>query len=294
MNFEPYLNDATPWATIDVAPVQTAAVDDHSRWIAQHRHASMTYMEKYADVRANPELLLPGARSMLIALFPYFTDEPLQLPVALYARGEDYHEVVRRRLSDVAKLLPGETRVCVDTAPLRERYWAARAGLGFIGRNNQLIAGELGSYFFIGTILCTAPLPREIHGITTPPSGNCENCRRCIDACPGKALSENGAVDARRCLSYLTIEHRGEFIDGTDLHGCLYGCDVCQRVCPHNANARPTPIPEFHPSPLLQGLTMQRLANFTPGDFAATFRHSAIRRTKLAGLLRNLAAITRH
>lgn len=270
-------------------PVDSEAVESYHRWLAEGRHGGMTYLENYPDVRSDPRLLLPGARSMLCVAFPYFTEEPVRLPISLYARGRDYHEVVRERLMAIAAEIPGETRVCVDTAPLRERYWAARSGLGFIGLNNQLIIPGLGSYFFLGFILTQLPYspPSTLHS----PLSSCGTCRRCVDACPGGCISPAGrGIDARRCLSYLTIEHRGPFPADSPL-STLYGCDVCQRVCPHNCGARPTPIADFHPTEALASLTADDVASMTPSAFRWLFRHSAIRRTRLEGLQRNLAAM---
>lgn len=254
----------------------------------------MAYLDRYHDVRRDPRLLLPGARALLMVAFPYFTSEPLRLPVSLYARGLDYHEVVRSRLEAIATQYLGERdswRVCVDTAPLRERYWAERSGLGFVGRNNTLIIPGLGSYFFIGSILTVAELPERRH--IAPGEGGCGDCRRCVDSCPGHCLySDGSAVDARRCLSYLTIEHRGEITVRRSLP-TLYGCDVCQQVCPYNADVCPTPIQEFHPSERMRGLTAEDVAGMTPEEFSLTFARSSIRRTKLAGLLRNLSMLVR-
>lgn len=277
-----------PWATAPVSgTVDPEAVARHRRWISSGRHAEMAYMDRYHDVRADLGLLLPGARSLACVAFPYFTDEPVRLPISLYARGRDYHEVVRERLTEIARRLPGSSRVCVDTAPLRERYWAERLGLGFIGRNNQLIIPGLGSYFFLGFIVTTALLPAARSRPATTTAAGCGDCRRCVDACPGGALfSDGSALDSRRCLSYLTIEHRGPLPGPLTT---LYGCDICQRVCPHNATPVPTPIADFHPSPRLRELNAAQLAAMTPAEFSAIFRHSAIRRTKLAGLQRNLA-----
>ncbi|MDE7389160.1 MAG: DUF1730 domain-containing protein, partial [Muribaculaceae bacterium] len=199
----------------EAAPVSPEAIEIYSRWIADGRHADMDYMTRYPDVRSDPRLLLEGARSLIVCAFSYFTDEPFGLPVALYARGRDYHEVVRERLSALASRLTetygGTTRVCVDTAPLRERHWAIRAGIGIQGLNNQIIVPGAGSYVFLGTILWTQPLE------PTPPlsAAHCGRCGRCVEACPAKALSADGsALDARRCLSYLTIEHSGAFPAG--------------------------------------------------------------------------------
>lgn len=279
-----------PWASISLEEqplVEPHAAAQLQNWLDSGKHGSMTYLEKYADLRLDLRTLLPGARSMLCIAFPYYSEEPIQLPISLYARGRDYHEEVRERLLDYAKLLPpGETRVCVDTAPLRERYWAARAGLGFIGKNNQLIIPGAGSYFFLGFIITTAQLPESAW--LTAPSVECGDCRKCIDACPGRCIPDDGsAIDARRCLSYLTIEHRGPLPDDLTLP-VLYGCDVCQRVCPHNSACKPSPIAAFHPSEQLAALSATEVATMTPERFSALFRHSAIKRTKLDGLKRNL------
>ena len=220
---------------------EAAAIYD--RWIAAGHHASMTYLERYADIRLSPQLLLPGTRTLLVCAFPYYTDEPLRLPIALYARGRDYHEVVRERLLQLSQAVTsrwgGETRACVDTAPLRERYWAVRSGLGFTGINNQLIVPGIGSYVFIGTLLWTVGVTPD-----NPCSDRCMQCMRCVSACPAGAINPDGsAIRAERCLSYLTIEHRGDLPPDTDLCGHLYGCDECQRVCPHNTTVTPTPSP---------------------------------------------------
>lgn len=262
-------------------------------WIAGGRHGSMTYLEKYGDLRADPRLLLDGAQSIICFAFPYYYPEKQPagaLPVARYARGADYHEVVRERLDSVAASLRevygGETRVCVDTAPLRERYWAARAGLGFIGLNNHLIIPRLGSYFFLGEILTTVAFrPAE-----TLPTAGCLHCGRCIKACPTGALAPDGSCDASKCLSYLTIEHRGDFQPATDLHGSFYGCDRCAAACPHNSSPQISHIEQFRPDPRRMSLTRQQILEMTPETFAETFRHSPMKRAKLAGLQRNAAS----
>ena len=142
-----------PYAVCPVGEVDLAAAEAYRRWVASGAAGGMEYLGRYDEVRSEPARRLEGARSMLIMAFPYRTERPVRLPIAMYARGRDYHEVVREILGRIAAELPGETRVCVDTAPLRERYWAARAGLGFIGRNNQLYVPGFGSYCFLGTIL---------------------------------------------------------------------------------------------------------------------------------------------
>ena len=277
------------------APVPSAVADSYSRWIADGRHAGMTYLERYTDIRYNPSLLLEGAKSILVCAFNYFPTQKRSssLPyIAYYAYGEDYHDVLRKRLRPVADIIKtlatgSECRICVDTAPLLERYWAVQAGIGFIGRHSQLIVPGTGSYVLLGSIITTAELePDEPCRLRCP-----DNCRRCIDACPGNAIESDGHINSRQCLSYLTIEHRGEFPAGTQTSNHLYGCDSCQKACPFNNCTRPTQIEEFAPSETLLHLTPQQVADMKPNDFSATFRHSAIKRAKLDGLRRNAAAL---
>lgn len=300
-------------------PVEDASAEAFARWRDEGNHADMKYLERYDEVRRDPRLLLQDAKSLIVCVFPYYTSyrQPEgSLPVAMYARGDDYHVVVRERLERLAAYVKnrygGETRACVDTAPLRERYWAARAGIGFIGRNGCLIVPGAGSYFFIGTVLSTLA-PEELSDLLElndrrlPSScnleGECEKCGRCVRACPTGAL--NGyTVDARRCLSYLTIEHKGDFPEGTDLHGAFFGCDRCQAACPHNAVAVETDIKEFTPRAEICEVIVDRHlsvgefvqdTDYTESelqDFEKIFpvrpKNSAIRRVKPADLLRNL------
>ncbi len=282
---------------ITISEVDRNARAIYADWLATGHHGEMTYLERYDDVRANPALLLEDAQSMICCAIPYYwpldSDRRPPLSISRYALGRDYHDVVAARLKTVAsrmsESLGCQTRVCVDTAPLRERYWAARSGLGTIGRNNQLIIPGLGSYFFIGEILTTARLKPTVNDDTAESSGFplCNGCDRCQRACPTGALKNDGSCDASRCLSYLTIEHRGDLPEGTDLHGTFYGCDRCAAVCPHNATPLPTDIEEFRPNPSLLTMTAADVLALTPETFAETFRGSAMKRAKLAGLRRN-------
>lgn len=269
------------------APVDADHMEAYARFIASGRHASMEYLERYTDLRADPRTLLPGARSVISCAIPYSAPGPEpQLRIARYARGADYHTAVRERLSSVALYISehygGSTRVCVDTAPIAERYWAVKAGVGFIGRNRQLIVPGAGSYFFLAEILTTAQLP-----VSAPCSRGCLGCGRCTRACPTGALGPDGSFDARLCLSYLTIEHRGELPEGTDLHGTFYGCDRCAEACPHNAAPPLTDIPEFQPRPAIARLTARDVAAMDHHTYTITFRGSAMKRAKLDGLRRN-------
>lgn len=276
-------------------PVGKEAVNQFRKWLADGCQGEMSYLEKYAEVRDDPRLLLDGAESLIVTAFNYYParrQAPDRPQIAAYALGRDYHEVVRERLARLADAIKrqwgGATRVCVDTAPLRERYWAVRAGLGFIGRNSQLILPGRGSHFFIGTILSTVAFAP-----TEPCKLSCGDCGACLRACPTGALDGSGRMDARRCLSYLTIEYRGPLSRGLSLGNRLYGCDACQMVCPHNRNAVATGIPEFAPSDEILSLTREQIARMTPEEFSRLFRHSAIKRTKLSGLQRNLAHMSK-
>lgn len=273
----------------DAAPVDEYYRHAYSRWIEQGMHGTMTYLGRYHDVRSDPRLLLPGARSVISCAIPYYY--PLhpgenRAGFASYALGSDYHDVVRQHLETVARFIRdnfgGETRVCVDTAPIRERYWAMRSGVGFIGRNNQLIVPGAGSYFFLGEILTTQPFQAD-----KPCTLTCGDCGRCTRLCPSGALSGCGAADASRCLSYLTIEHRGPFEPLTDLHGHIYGCDVCLQVCPHNANPPVATIDELRPRKAVLELTRAAIVTMTQEEFSVIFRRSAVKRAKLEGLRRN-------
>jgi len=288
------------YAVADATDVDERAAMQFDEWIKAGRHASMEYLARHRTLRVSPGYLLPGVKSVVSCAVPY--PSPLHLPrrgcqIAAYALGDDYHEVVREILfaasAEIKELYGGETRVCVDTAPLPERYWAVRSGLGFRGRNGHVIIPGLGSFFFLGEILTTAKLP-----VTLLDSGNslkdCEGCGACVRACPTGALAGDGTVDARKCLSCLTIEHKGEFPPGTELYGHLYGCDVCGAVCPHNILAPEVTVHEkLQPRKSVMELTVAEAAEMDQTRFSTLFTHSAVKRTKLAGIRRNAEAILR-
>lgn len=271
----------------------------YRRWLAGGNHASMGYLENHLEIRRNPALLLegdPAEGTVICAAFPYVSApdyRPGAVRIARYALGDDYHEVLRERLRPVADLIRGETgcqaRICVDTAPLLERYWARESGIGFIGRNRHLIVPGGGSYVFLAEIVTDLPLPPD-----APCLMKCDGCDACMRVCPHGAL-QPGCLDARRCLSCLTIEHRGPLPPEYPLApGRVYGCDLCQEVCPHNRASSLTsfsPLPEFLPRPSLLELTPRAILSLSQEDFSALFRRSAVKRTRLAGLLRNAAAL---
>lgn len=286
--------------TLPCAEVDAEAARRYARWLEHGYHGEMAYLERYGDIRVNPALLLEGARSLIVGVIPYYHTVDAMSPgarlFASYAHGTDYHTIVRQRLENVADVLRkrhgGNFRAMVDTAPLRERYWVRRAGVGFIGMNSQLIVPGAGSYFFIGSLLTTLEVEEgrpfaEIELASL--ERRCESCRRCVKMCPGEAIIDGERrLDARRCLSYLTIEYRGEFPDALRLGGHLYGCDECQKACPHNVSPTPLTVGELGLRPEIATLTPEAVRQMTQQQFSAIFRDSAVKRTKLAGLLRNV------
>jgi epoxyqueuosine reductase len=268
----------------------------YREWIAGGMHGAMSYLEgRRADVRMDPRLLLPDARSIVCLGKLYNTPQPYSAAfdlsergwISRYAWGDDYHDVLRRDLERLVKLFPPdhEYKICVDTAPLLERSYAYRAGLGWIGKNTCLINQPLGSWFFLGEILTTLELPPD-----SPATDRCGTCTRCIDACPTAAISSEGYdLDARLCISYFTIELRGpvpeEQRSGIGPH--VFGCDICQDVCPWNRRAPVTDESGFAPRVLAPPLA--KLAAITEQEFRSMFQHSPISRARYAGFLRNVA-----
>lgn len=280
---------------------RAARVDDlarrrYSQWLDDGRNGCMDWAERYRDVRDDPRLLLEGARSVVMVAMNYYPAERQHseaAQVAYYAYGRDYHKVVRARLKRLAALIADTTgdacRMCVDSAPFRERYWAVKAGLGFIGLNNQLIIKGHGSYFSLGALVTTLDLEPD-----EPCSDSCGECGRCLRACPAGALSGNGAVDARRCLSCLTIENHDEHLpdEAARVIGRrLFGCDDCQRCCPHNADAVPTDIADFTPRPELLTITPDDVLALDNDSYEHLFNGTPVRRAPLAVMQRNARAI---
>jgi len=256
-------------------------------FLAAGKAGDMDFLPRTADVRKDPAQMLPGARTLLVAAVPY-AGEPG--PIARYARTRDYHTIVHQRLVAVEdalqRELPGvRTLICVDTKPVLERAAAMLAGLGFLGKHGCLIVPGLGSYLLLGELLCTATWPED-QDIPTPPGAPwdaCGACTRCLDACPTAAFDAPGALDPRRCLSYLTIEHRGHVPEDLSerLGERIAGCDVCQEVCPYNAGAsRASRIPAaawLPPNPR-PAPDVTRMAALGGAQYRAFVRHTALRR----------------
>ena len=301
-------------------PVDDEVAQAIDRWTAMGYHADMGYMERNRDLRFDPTLLVPGCRTLIVTALNYHPKQPLPkegYQIAYYAYGKDYHWVVKDKLHQllayIKTLVPEvEGRAFCDTAPLLERYWAVKAGLGFIGRNRQLIIPGKGSYFFLGVLAIGAsllspqggmiptslpsspPLGEDLGGVCLPPWGDkrgasCLSCNRCLKACPTGALTLEG-IDCRRCLSYLTIEHRETIPDemGKKIGKRIYGCDVCQQVCPHNNNACPTEEESFELPPEVAALSTDDWNNLTKEQYKQLFKKSAIERAGYEGLKRNI------
>lgn len=284
-----------------IAPAQavdTRQADAFRNWIATGKQAGMTYMANHSDLRLDPRQLTEGTQSIISVALNYYPAHhiPEQEPqIACYAYGKDYHDVLKELLRKLEAFIAEQagpnliTRICCDTAPLLERYWAWKAGLGWIGKNTQLIIPKAGSHFFLGEIL----VGREADQYDHPIPSRCGNCTRCIDACPGKALEAPYRLNAGTCLSYLTIEHRGDFpaAERPKTGNRIYGCDTCQQVCPWNRFATPTHIDAFAPSEQLLNMRREDWANLTEEKYRSLFRGSAVKRAKYAGLCRNIAAM---
>jgi len=265
-------------------------------WLGQGAHGRMAYMENYFDMRVDPSLLVPGAKTLICLAFNYFSDEKQEDPeapkVARYAYGQDYHTVVKDKLKALLQFIHDhigavEGRCFVDSAPVMEREWAKRAGLGWNGRNTLTIHPKRGSYFFLAEIICDLPLVYD-----DPIRDHCGSCRRCIEACPTEAISPEGYfLDASKCISYLTIELRDAippaFQDKMD--NWMFGCDVCQDVCPWNRFAKRHEEPAFEPHPDLLTLTRRDWEELSEETFGRIFKKSAVKRAKYVGLKRNIA-----
>jgi epoxyqueuosine reductase len=274
-------------------------LDDDARrlesWLSQGRHGTMKYMENHFDLRIDPTRLVPGARSVITLLMNYFParEQPAGAPrVARYAYGDDYHDVIRSKLNALLAAIRQEIgevegRGFVDSAPVLERSWAVRSGLGWVGKNGNLLHRQAGSFFFIATLIVDLPLDYD-----DPFAGDyCGTCRRCIDACPTGAILDAKVVDGSKCISYFTIELKDQLIPDQmkdKFEDWVFGCDTCQDVCPWNRFSKATTEAAFTPLPAILNFSTADWEELTEERFKEIFRKSAIRRTHFAGLRRNL------
>ncbi len=268
------------------------------QWLLEGRHASMGWMENHFEKRVDPRRLVDGARSVVSVLHTYYQPEehpadPAVGKISRYAWGDDYHEVLKDKLyalyhwlDEAAGGIAG--RVFVDSAPVLDKAWAARSGLGWIGKSTMLLNRDLGSFFFIGELIVDVPLPAD-----EAAADYCGSCTRCLDACPTGALDAPYQIDAGRCISYLTIEHRGaELPEGTgsEIGSWVFGCDVCQEVCPWTKFSRPTDEPRFRPRPGLTDTELSAWAELDLDAFRERFLGSPVKRAKFEGFQRNVRA----
>jgi epoxyqueuosine reductase len=266
-------------------------------WLKRGYHGKMSYLENHFDKRLDPTLLVPGARSVVSLIYNYYPQKDLaregELKIAKYAYGEDYHHVVKdklaiffERLREVVGQVEG--RVFVDSAPVLERAWAQKSGIGWVGKNSLILNRDMGSFFFLAELIIDLEL--EADG---PMKDYCGTCTACMDACPTDAIPEPTVVDGSKCISYFTIELKEEIPSSVKgkFDDWIFGCDICQDVCPWNRFSRPHQEPSFEPHPDLAGMNRQDWREITEQVFETVFRRSAVKRTKLAGLRRNIAFV---
>lgn len=273
-------------------------LDDDARrletWLNKGMHGNMQYMENHFDKRIDPRKLVDGAQSVITLLFNYFPSEQQRADaprISKYAYGHDYHEVIRARLKTMLlrmqeRIGPVQGRGFVDSAPVLERAWARRSGLGWIGKNGNLIHKQAGSFFFIATLITDIEL--EYDG---PVGDYCGSCTRCLDACPTEALVAPGVVDGSKCISYFTIELKDQLIPDKmkgQFDDWMFGCDTCQDVCPWNRFSKAHQEAEFSPVPAILNFSTRDWEELTEEAFKNIFRHSPLKRSKFAGIRRNL------
>ena len=299
------------------------------QWLEDECEGEMGYLTRNKEKRYDPRLLVEGTKSIVTVLYNYYPKQSLDdsgcYKIAKYAYGADYHDVLKRKMRQLFEHIETQTgklegaRIFVDSAPVLDRAWAVRCGLGFIGKNTMLIHPPLsltasrnhhnkdeialeptagrsrrqcgGSFFFIGHLF----LPLELEETGKPLSNHCGRCTKCLDACPTGALEAPFHIDARKCISYLTIEYKGslENHNPESFKGWMYGCDICQDVCPYNHFALPNMEPEFQPSEKLLAMRDDDWKNLNQADFEALFKHSAVQRAGFEGLKRIIEFISR-
>ena len=264
-------------------------------WLNKGMQGNMKYMENHFELRVDPSRLVPGARSVITLLMNYYpaqTQQEETPKVSKYAFGKDYHEVIRAKLNQLLATMNQEIgavtgRGFVDSAPVMERSWAQRSGLGWIGRNGNLINKQQGSFFFIATLIVDIPLLYD----DPIAKDYCGTCRKCIDACPTDAIQENKVIDGSKCISYFTIELK-ELMIPENMQGkfdnWMFGCDTCQDVCPWNRFSVSNTEPEFTPIPELLEFSLQDWQELTEESFKKIFRYSPLKRAKFEGIRRNL------
>lgn len=277
-------------------------LDDDARrleaWLNNGFQGQMQYMENYFDLRTDPTLLVPGAKSVITLLFNYFPQQQQKAnapKISKYAYGKDYHIVIKNKLNELLHIMRqqiGEVngRGFVDSAPVLERSWAQRSGLGWIGKNGNLITKQQGSFFFIATIITDVELQYD----NAFAKDYCGTCTRCVDACPTNAILDNKIIDGSRCISYFTIELKDALIPGehkNKFEDWMFGCDICQDVCPWNRFSKPHHESELRPIPEILNLSTSEWEEMSEEAFKKNFKQSPLMRSKHKGIMRNLKFI---
>jgi epoxyqueuosine reductase len=268
------------------------------QWLKRGYQGKMQYLENHFDKRLDPSLLVPGAKSVISLIYNYYPQKDLastdNLKIAKYAYGEDYHHVIKEKLSEFLSYIQDEIgdvqgRAFVDSAPVMERALAQRAGLGWIGKNSLLLNKSMGSFFFLAELIIDLPLIYD-----SPVKDYCGTCTACMDACPTDAIPAPYEVDGSKCISYFTIELKDSIPNEVrgKFENWIFGCDICQDVCPWNRFSKPHQEKKFEPHPALGTFTKQDWIEITEDVFKTLFKKSAVKRTKLEGLKRNIQFVT--
>jgi epoxyqueuosine reductase len=264
------------------------------QWLTKNMHGEMQYMENHFDKRLDPTKLVEGSKSVISLLLNYFPSEIQQdstaPKISKYAYGTDYHFVIKDKLKSLLSFIQEEIgevhgRAFVDSAPVLDKVWAAKSGLGWIGKHSNLLTQQVGSFYFIAELIIDLDLEYE-----APITDHCGECTACIDACPTKAIVEPYVVDGSKCISYFTIELKEQIPNSVkgQFDNWMFGCDICQDVCPWNRFSKPHNEPLFNPHPELLSMTRKDWEEITQDTFNKVFKNSAVKRTKFSGLSRNI------
>jgi epoxyqueuosine reductase len=282
---------------------RTERLDDDARrlesWLNKGLHGTMQYMEKHFDLRIDPSKLVPGARSVITLLKNYYPgqkQDPDLPKISKYAYGKDYHEVIREKINHFIDRIQEKAgafhgRGFVDSAPVLERTWAQKSGLGWIGKNGNMVTKHNGSFYFIATLITDL----ELHYDDPFIKDHCGTCNKCVEACPTQAILPGKVVDGSRCISYFTIELKDMLIPGelkNKFDGWMFGCDICQDVCPWNRFSKPHEETGFNPLPEILNLSTREWEAMTEESFKKIFKDSPLRRSKFKGIQRNLKFIS--